>query len=197
MKHGNKTKLRILNEANKLFYQQGFNAASFSNIVDATGLSKGNITYHFKNKQEILNGIVELRLADIDELLSAWNNNFHSPVNRLVCFCEMLLDEQDNLKQYGCPMGTLTGEFSKNQPALYQIALPMFKRFQSWLIEQFILLDFSSEQANENSLELLSRVQGIAVITHVFKDKKFLNKEISKLKDEIQNRYDGPSLPGG
>ena len=195
MKHGNKTKLRILNEANMLFYQQGFNATSFSNIVDATGLSKGNITYHFKNKQAILNGIVESRLADIDDLLIAWNNEFSSPINRLVRFCEMLLDEQDNLKQYGCPMGTLTGEFSKNQPALYQIALPMFKRFQSWLIEQFILLDFSSEQANENSLELLSRVQGIAVITHVFKDKKFLNKEISKLKDEIQNRYDGPFVP--
>ena len=195
MKHGNKTKLRIINEANKLFYQQGYNATSFSNIVDATGLSKGNITYHFKNKQEILNGIVESRLADIDELLLEWSKKVSSPINRLVRFCEMLLDEQDNLEHYGCPMGTLTGEFSKNQPALYQITFPMFKRFQSWLIEQFLLLGFSSEQANENSLELLSRVQGIAVITHVFKDKKFLNKEISKLKDEIQNRYDEPSLP--
>jgi len=187
MKHGNKTKQRILNEANKLFYHQGFNATSFSNIVDATGLSKGNITYHFKNKQEILNGIVEARLVDIDKLVIAWNNEFPSPVSRLVRFCEMLLDEQDNLKQYGCPMGTLTGEFSKNQPALYQITLPMFKRFQS--------LNFSYEQANENALELLSRVQGIAVITHVFKDEKFLNKEISKLKDEIINRYDGSSSP--
>ena len=195
MKHGNKTKLRILNEANKLFYQQGFNATSFSNIVDATGLSKGNITYHFKNKQEILNGIVESRLVDIDELLIAWNKEFPSPINRLVRFCEMLLDEQDSLEHYGCPMGTLTTEFSKNQPALYQITLPMFKRFQTWLIEQFTLLSFSSEQANENALELLSRVQGIAIITHVFKDKKFLKKEISKLKDEIQNRYDGASLP--
>jgi AcrR family transcriptional regulator len=195
MKHGNKTKLRILNEANKLFYQQGFNATSFSNIVDATGLSKGNITYHFKNKQEILNGIVESRLVDIDELLIAWNKEFPSPINRLVRFCEMLLDEQDSLEHYGCPMGTLTTEFSKNQPALYQITLPMFKRFQTWLIEQFTLLNFSSKQANENALELLSRVQGIAIITHVFKDKKFLKKEISKLKDEIQNRYDGASLP--
>jgi AcrR family transcriptional regulator len=195
MKHGNKTKLRILNEANKLFYQQGFNATSISNIVDATGLSKGNITYHFKNKQEILNGIVDSRLADIDELLITWNKEFPSPINRLVRFCEMLLDEQDSLEHYGCPMGTLTGEFSKNQPALYQITLPMFKRFQTWLIEQFTLLSFSSKQANENALELLSRVQGIAVITHVFKDKKFLNKEISKLKDEIRNRYGGSSLP--
>jgi len=40
MKHGNKTKQRILNEANKLFYHQGFNATSFSNIVDATEINK-------------------------------------------------------------------------------------------------------------------------------------------------------------
>lgn len=194
MKHGNKTKLRILEEANKLFYQQGFNATSIRNIVDVTGLSKGNITYHFKSKQEILEGIIKARLTGIDELLITWSKEFSLPIDRLIRFCEMLLDEQDDLKLYGCPMGTLTGELSKNQPDLYQISLPLFKRFESWLIEQFKLLNFSSEQANENALELLSRVQGIAVITHVFKDTKFLNKEISKLKNEIHNKYDGALL---
>ena len=193
MKHGDKTKLRILNEANTLFYQQGYNVTSISNIVDATGLSKGNITYHFKNKQEILNGIIKTRLTDIDNLIIAWNEKISSPVSRLIRFCEILLNEQDNLEQYGCPMGTLTGEFAKNQPDLYQITLPLFKRFQTWLVEQFILLSFSSEQAHENALELLSRAQGIAVITHAFKDKKFLNNQISKLKDDIQNKYGRPS----
>ena len=191
MKHGNKTKLRILDEANKLFYHQGFNATSISHIVNVTGLSKGNITYHFKNKQEILERIIDNRLMEINELLSSWNKEFISPVDRLVRFCEMLLDEQDNLKHYGCPMGTLTGEFSKSQDTLYQITLPMFQRFQTWLIEQFILLSFSSEQANENALELLSRVQGISVITHVFKDTSFLNREVSKLTTEITSKYDG------
>lgn len=195
MKQGNKTKLRILDVANRLFYEQGFNSTSISNIVDLTGLSKGNITYHFKSKQAILEGIVVKRLTEIDELLIEWNDNFPSPLDRLIRFCEMLVDEQDNLKHYGCPMGTLTGEFSKNQPTLYQISLPMFKRFLTWLTEQFLLLNYSPEQANENAMELLSRVQGISVITHIFKDKGFLNKEIKKLKDEIHEKYGNYFIP--
>ena len=189
MKQGNKTKSRILAAANKLFYQQGFNSTSIANIVDKTGLSKGNITYHFKSKQAILEGIIKQRLTDIDELLIEWDEEDFTPLDRLKRFCDMLLDEQDNLKHYGCPMGTLTGEFSKNQPILYQISLPMFERFRSWLTQQFLLLNYPLEEADENAMQLLSRAQGISVITHIFKDKEFLNKEIIKLKDAIQEEY--------
>ena len=189
MKQGNTTKFRILETANKLFYQQGFHATSIANLVDETGLSKGNITYHFKNKQEILEGIVQKRLTDIDETLSQWDKEISSPVEKLIRFCEMLIDEQDNLEQYGCPMGTITGEFSKNQPTLYQISIPMFKRFKTWLTEQFESLNFTPEKASENALELLSRTQGIAVITHVFMDKSFLKKEVFKLKNELSEKY--------
>jgi len=101
----------------------------------------------------------------------------------------MLVDEQDNLAHYGCPMGTLTGELSKNQQTLYQITLPMFKRFLTWLTDQFLLLGCSSKQAHENAMELLARVQGISVMTHIFKDKQFLNKEITKLKSDIYEQY--------
>ena len=189
MKQGDKTKIIILDTANTLFYQQGFNATSICHIVNETGISKGNITYHFKNKQAILEGIVENRLTGIDKLLTSWSDSTSSPLHRLMLFCDMLLNEQDNLENYGCPMGTLTGELSKNQASLYQITLPMFKRFQTWLFEQFLLLDSSTEQAEEHAMELLSRVQGIAVITHTFKDKDFLGKAIKKLKDEICERY--------
>lgn len=189
MRQGDKTKLLILDIANKLFYQQGFNATSIGHIVNATGLSKGNITYHFKNKQTILEGIVEKRLAEIDTLLASWDDSSSSPLHSLMQFCDMLLNEQENLAHYGCPMGTLTGELSKNQPSLYQITFPMFKRFQVWLVKQFILLNCSIEQAHENAMELLSRVQGISVVTHTFKDKEFLDKAIKNLKNEIGKKH--------
>ena len=190
MKQGDKTKQFILDTANKLFYQQGFNATSIGHIMNETGLSKGNITYHFKNKQNILEGIVEKRLVDIDELLKSWDNSSDSPLQRLMRFCEMLLDEQDNLKHYGCPMGTLTGELSKKQHSLYQITFPMFKRFQMWLFEQFLHLDSTTDQAHDSAMALLSKAQGIAVITHTFKDTLFLVKAVTNLKNEIRSKYE-------
>lgn len=105
-------------------------------------MKQGNITYHFKSKQNILECIITLRLADIDTLLNSWDEELSTPLEKLKRFCDMLVDEQNNLTNYGCPMGTLTGEFSKNQAELYQISLPMFKRFHAWLTQQFLLLNY-------------------------------------------------------
>ncbi len=189
MQQGNKTRQRILQEANKLFYQQGFQATSIAHIVAATGLSKGNITYHFKSKQDILEGIIQNRIEDIDNLLRQWEQETDRPLERLMYFCNMLIHEQDNLASYGCPMGTLTAEFSKNQPQLYQMALPMFELFKQWLEKQFLLLEPGTQTAAEDAMLLLSRVQGIAVITHVFKDKDFLTHAVRHLQSEIRRKY--------
>ncbi|MEN8250444.1 MAG: TetR/AcrR family transcriptional regulator [Bacteroidota bacterium] len=185
MKQGDKTRLRIINTANQLFYEQGYHSTAMSDIVDKTQLSKGNINYHFKNKQGILEAVINSRIHDIIEHLKQWERNTIDPRERLTLFCKMLLNEQDNLMHYGCPMGTLTEEFSKNQPVLYQITLPMFQCYRDWLKQQFMMLDFSARSADEKAMSLLARVQGIAVLTHAFKDKDFLNREILNLIQEI------------
>jgi len=185
MKQGDKTRQYIIKVANELFYHKGYNSTSFANIVEKTGLSKGNITYHFKNKQTILEGIVNKRMTDINNLLQKWDEEISDPSKKLMRFCDMLINEQDNLMNYGCPMGTLTGEFSKNEPELYNITLPMFRCFRDWLVQQYLHLNYPFIQADEKAMELLSRVQGISVINHVFKDKECLTREIEKLKGKF------------
>jgi len=189
MKQGEKTKKLILDASDELFYHHGYSNTSFSDVVNKTGLSKGNITYHFKNKQDILRAIIDNRISKIDSLIQTWENQSDNPKDRLISFCEMLIDEQDNLEKYGCPIGTLTSEFSKDQPELYEITLLMFQRLKEWLSIQFSILGLANEESEEKALELLSRVQGISVITHVFKNNHFLHIEINRLKDAIINGH--------
>jgi len=184
MKQGEKTKHYILDESNKLFYMNGYSSSSFSDIVNATGLSKGNITYHFKNKQAILEGIIAKRMVEIEASFKQWEEQGSTPKERLMLFCDMIIAEQENIESFGCPMGTLTAEFSKNQPELYALTLPMFSAYRVWLKEQFEELGFSN--AEEEAMSLLSRVQGVAMVTHAFKDKSFLTYEMRKIKDEIK-----------
>lgn len=185
MKTGHKTKTRILEIANELFYHNGFADTSIGDIVDKAEMSKGNLTYHFKNKQAILEGVVNRRLDGIDNLLEGMQKDISDPKVRLKRFCEISVVEQENLKKFGCPMGTLTGEFSKNQPDLYQISLPMFKRFRTWLAMQYVEMGYAGMQADEEALSMLGRMQGISVVTHAFKDKGFLEREIRKLQEAI------------
>ena len=185
MKQGEKTKQLILSTANDLFYQQGYSKTSINDIVKLTGIGKGNVTYHFKSKRDILHGVVDIRNINITKKLNSWDDEISSVTGRLERFCDILAIEQESLIKFGCPMGTLIGELSKSELPLYEISLPMLNNFRVWLKKQFKLLGYPNKKADEYALELLGRTQGISAGTHMLKDTDFLNREIKKLKHYI------------
>ena len=53
-KKGENTRQLICNVAEKLFSEKGYTAVSMQMICDETGLSKGGLYRHFRNKEELL-----------------------------------------------------------------------------------------------------------------------------------------------
>lgn len=51
-------KNKILDVAQKLFNERGFNEVSLGDIAGELCISKGNLTYHFKKKEEIVEAIL-------------------------------------------------------------------------------------------------------------------------------------------
>ena len=58
----------ILNESFRLFLKKGYAAVSFSDLVEATGISRGNMFHHFKNKEDICNHAAPLVSGKEDKL---------------------------------------------------------------------------------------------------------------------------------
>jgi AcrR family transcriptional regulator len=52
------TRQEILSIAKKLFNERGYNAVSVQDIAGALGISKGNLTYYFKKKEDIVEAII-------------------------------------------------------------------------------------------------------------------------------------------
>ena len=52
-----KTKDKIISEATKAFNKNGFGAVSLQELAQKTGISRGNLTYHFKDKDALLQAI--------------------------------------------------------------------------------------------------------------------------------------------
>lgn len=52
------TRLAILDIAKKLFNERGYNNVSTRDIAEALHISKGNLTYYFKKKEEIIEAIL-------------------------------------------------------------------------------------------------------------------------------------------
>lgn len=52
-------KNEILDVAEQLFVEKGFDNASTNDIINKIGIARGTLYYHFKSKEEILDAIVE------------------------------------------------------------------------------------------------------------------------------------------
>lgn len=59
VKEANERKNEILDAAAALFAQKGFDHTSTNEIMEAVGIAKGTLYYHFKSKEAIMDAIIE------------------------------------------------------------------------------------------------------------------------------------------
>jgi len=176
---------RIVSTADNLFYQNGYNSTSFSDISKAVGISRGNFYYHFKTKDDILAAVIEQRIKVIQDMLQAWQLQHKSAHSRLCCYVEMMENLKDDIQNHGCPVGSVCSELIKLQNMHQTQAREMISLFRKWLSRQFIDLGYNKQQSDHFAMHLISRTQGISVMTNTFADKKFLVREMKTLKDWI------------
>lgn len=189
-KKSERTRQKIVEAANRLFYHKGYNQTSFSDVVDAAGVPRGNIYYYFKTKDEILEAAIKHRTERIAQMLEGWTGSYRTPIDRLHRFIDILSNSADAITRYGCPMGTLNTELGKDQGALQEQAENLFKVFESWLSDQFAELGYAG-RAHELALRLMAQGQGISVMAHVHNDPGFLRREKERLALWLDKLADG------
>lgn len=182
---GERTRAEIVECAKKLFYEHGFDGTSFSVIVEATGLFRGNIYHYFRTKDEILEAVVEQRLGEFRAMLTQWDAEHADPKARLLAFVAMITGRTADVLQFGCPIGSLNTELGKDRRDLQLAARSLFDLFRDWLAACLRDLGRRSD-AEPMALHLLGRAQGIAVIAHAYRDAKLLRRETAMLRAWIR-----------
>ena len=172
----------IVEAADQLFYQQGFEHTSFANIAQVVNISRGNFYYHFKSKDDILDAVIERRLANTRMMLDQWEAEGEQPADRIRSFIHILIMNRIKIKQYGCPVGTLCAELAKVNHASLGGATLLFTLFRDWLGEQFTLLGRKAD-ADALAMHLLARSQGVAALANSFHDDKFIRQEVEQMCD--------------
>lgn len=184
------TRDHIIESADRLFYQQGFEHTSFSNIAAAVNISRGNFYYHFKTKDEILDAVINLRLANTQKMLDKWETEGDTPGDRIRSFAQILVMNQANIMNYGCPVGTLCGELAKLNHPSHAEANKLFTLFRTWLRKQFTLSGRGSD-ANALAMHVLAWSQGVATLANAFHDEKFVKQEVKQMCDWIKSQVEG------
>ena len=195
------TRDHIVDAADRLFYRQGYEHTSFSDIADAVGISRGNFYYHFKSKDEILDAVIGARVASTHELLDQWERKGKRPEDRIRSFIQILITNRAHIKRYGCPVGTLCTELAKLNHASRAEANELLTLFRTWLRRQFVLLGREAD-ADALAMHLLARTQGVATLASAFRDEAFIEHEVELmcewLRACMQGGASGASRePGG
>ncbi len=188
-----KTRERIEEKADTLFYENGFEATSFADIAEAVGISRGNFYHHFKSKDDILDAVIRRRLAKTRCMLGEWEADA-PPKARILSFIRILLTNQTKIMAFGCPVGTLTTELAKLDHVAHERAADIFTLFRDWLAEQFRAL--GHDDAKALALHLLGRTQGITVMASTYHDEDYLASEVAALEGWLDALSDKPSLKG-
>ena len=180
------TRDHIVEAADQLFYRQGYEHTSFSDIADVVQISRGNFYYHFKSKDEILDAVINVRLANTRKMLDQWEIEGKEPADRIRCFIHILITNRVKIKRHGCPVGTLCTELAKLNHATLDEANELFTLFRSWLRRQFTLLGRKAD-ADELAMHLLARSQGVATLANAFHDEKFIRQEVKLMCDWLES----------
>lgn len=182
---GTNNRQLILQAADHLFHVQGYKQTSFSDISDQTGIPRGNFYYYFKTKEDILAAVVDSRVKYFREMLEQCDNTTDSPLERLIAFVRMPLNNEESLIAYGCPVGSLSAELSKDSSDMQDKAKEVFEVIRDWMAVQFNALGVSDGSAK--AMDLLARMQGISIMASTFKDKKYLHNSIADTESLLRS----------
>ncbi|WP_265528668.1 TetR/AcrR family transcriptional regulator [Sphingomicrobium marinum] len=123
---------RIVEAAQELFWEKGYNSTSIADILSRTQLHSGSLYHFFPGKQDLLVAVLEHYRDGIEEnLLSyAWTG-VDDPVERIFALLNgyrTMLVTSDYA--HGCPIGNLALEISEPDPQVREL---IAANFDNWV----------------------------------------------------------------
>lgn len=114
VKDAEERKNEILDVADQLFSRKGFEGTSTNEILEAVGIARGTLYYHFKSKEDIMDALIERYNTQILEAAQKAANNKQLTIYER--FMQVILSMQ--ISQYSKESEGLIEEINKPQNLL-------------------------------------------------------------------------------
>ena len=171
------SKRTIMNMAEALLQDKGFNGFSYANIASELGVKNAAIHYHFPTKEDLARAVIR-RYRDRFQL---WINNSRvkdlSPEKKLDWFFSIYTDMRAD-KGKVCLVGSMEAEFNSIPDGLQADVEGMHRDLIQWLEttlnegREAGVFKFIGEPANKAAL-ILSSLQGALQMARALGTKRF------------------------
>src|SRR5436305_11421088 len=105
---------RRIEAANIQFYQHGLSRTTLADIAEQAQVPLGNVYYHFRTKDALIEAVIEAHLQELYEAFARWGQ-LPDPRQRLIALLQAERDNESALARYGCPHGSLCQELDKDE----------------------------------------------------------------------------------
>lgn len=162
---------KILKTAQTILITDGFEKLSLRNIASKLGISNGNVTYYFPNKDVLLHAIIEGKLREYDRAFESKAANFpDDPKGRFNAYIEYLIED--------CKSASIRGFYyqiwsiASHNKAVAEMRDEIYSHFIEMSQELMRPLNPSMDDRtlNNAALTLIALVEGLHVIYGLKRD---------------------------
>lgn len=199
MKKGIETKERIVQKALNLFHKKGYNLTSMNDIVDLTGVKKGNLYFHYNSKEELAVEVLKEALREYDAFITSRISGI-TPLERLISMINAIAAYHvENGNGRGCIFGNMALESKENSSALSEFVESVFTQWESNISNLLKKSINAGELPESDSTEryarvIISQLEGAVMLSRVHSGYESLRDSVEMIiatlkrkKEEVCN----------
>lgn len=186
------TKEYIIEVASRLVHLRGFNHTSIGDILEESGVGKGNFYYYFRSKEELGYAIIENNFRRFSEEVTgkAFGND-RDAMTQLDDFLDILLDMH---RKRNCAGGCRLGNMAMEMSNIHEGFRKRFQEiFDGWGVQVATILrkaQAGGQLGGHMDLPALAQfviasVEGAILLAKVKKDVAILERCFEELKKHI------------
>jgi TetR/AcrR family transcriptional repressor of nem operon len=184
---GEITKARIISESTDLIIKKGFITTSIRDIINFTGVKKGNLYFHFPSKESLGQAILEqTRTESISFLKRELRGK--TPMEKISNYLDAVFKKHKKKKFVGgCLIGNTAIEMGDNNSAFTDIVSEIFKLWKDTiskvLSEAKDAGELKTNQAPHSlANHIIAVIEGSIMMAKVSKDENDMKDSLDSLR---------------
>ena len=194
---GERTRERILDIAYESIVQKGFAATSVEELVEAAGITKSGLFYHFRDKSDMARQLFERFLAEDEAIVGTLATRARElsddPLQSFLIFLNLyaqMMDDMDGLHP-GCMVASVAYQERMFDSDLKQMnvdyILRMRQRFRDWL-EEIIVGNPPATEVDIDALAdgLTTVIEGAIILSRSLRDPSLMGKQTRLFRNHVK-----------
>jgi TetR/AcrR family transcriptional repressor of nem operon len=199
---GAATRTRILDAAQALVFEHGFAGTSLDSVLARTGLTKGAFFYHFRNKAELGQALIERfaakEISELDRTLQRAEALSEDPLQQVLIFVGLLKEPLEALSAPapGCLFAAYLYQPGEFAPEVTAVAATTLGEWRQRLSAKFVAIAARHPPARPVDPDALAdhltvTVEGAYILSKAFGDAGLPARQVALYRRFLEDLFVG------